>query len=63
MLYTTVVPLTEPLKVRIITKSEALPTYFAKSLQMHLKSYINTFPQFVLTTRPLLIEDFSIVSS
>jgi len=55
---TTVIPLCEPLKVRVITKGEALPSYAAKSLQKSMKSYINRFPSLVLTTRPLLVEDF-----
>jgi len=55
---TAVIPLSEPLKVRVITKGEALPAYAAKSLQKSMKSYINRFPSLVLTTRPLLVEDF-----
>jgi len=55
---TAVIPLSEPLKVRVITKGEALPAYAAKSLQKSMKSYINRFPSLVLTTRPLEVEDF-----
>jgi len=55
---TSVIPLTEPLKVRVITKGEALPAYLAKSYQKYLKSYIDRFPAFVLTTRPLQSDDF-----
>jgi len=55
---TSVIPLTEPLKVRVITKSEALFSYAAKSLQKSLKHYINRFPSLVLTTRPLEPSDF-----
>jgi len=58
---TTVVPLCEPLKVRIITKGEQLPSYLAKTLQKTMKTYINGFPSMVLTTRPLQIEDFRTV--
>jgi len=58
---TTVVPLCEPLKVRIITKGEQLPAYLAKTLQKTMKTYINGFPSMVLTTRPLQIEDFRTV--
>nr|UJQ92734.1 MAG: putative RNA-dependent RNA polymerase [Narnaviridae sp.] len=55
---TTVIPLCEPLKVRVITKGEALPAYAAKTLQKTMKSYINRFPSLVLTTRPLVVDDF-----
>jgi len=60
---TAVVPLSEPLKVRIITKGEALNQYCAKSLQKQMKTYINRYPSLVLTTRPLLMEDFNQVWS
>jgi len=55
---TGVIPLSEPLKVRVITKSEAVPAYLAKALQKRMKAFINRFPAFVLTTRPLLVSDF-----
>jgi len=55
---TGVIPLSEPLKVRVITKGEALPSYASKSLQKSMKAYINRFPSLVLTTRPLVVEDF-----
>jgi len=55
---TSVIPLCEPLKVRIITKSEALPSYACISLQKAMKTYINRFPSLVLTTRPLESTDF-----
>jgi len=55
---TGVIPLSEPLKVRVITKGEAVPAYLAKSLQKSMKSYINRFPSLVLTTRPLDPTDF-----
>jgi len=58
---TAVIPLSEPLKVRIITKGEALNQYCAKSLQKQMKTYINRYPSLVLTTRPLLPEDFDVV--
>jgi len=55
---TAVVPLSEPLKVRVITKGECLPAYVSKSLQKSMKSYIDRFPSLVLTTRPLKQDDF-----
>jgi len=57
-LNTEVIPLSEPLKVRIITKSESLETFVSKSLQKSMKLYLNQFSCFVLTTRPLVISDF-----
>jgi hypothetical protein len=57
-LYTSVIPLSEPLKVRTITKAEALPSYLAKSFQVVIKDYINSLSSMVLTTRPLEINDF-----
>jgi len=58
LINTTVIPLSEPLKVRVITKSEAMPSYASKYLQKKMKSYINRFPSMVLTTRPLDQTDF-----
>jgi len=58
MLDTAVIPLTEPLKIRTITKSTGLFCYASKPLQKAMKSYINRFPSLVLTTRPLQPEDF-----
>lgn len=55
---TAVIPLSEPLKVRTITKSEALSSYASKSLQKAMKNYINRFPSLILTTRPLIPDDF-----
>ncbi|APG77206.1 RNA-dependent RNA polymerase [Hubei narna-like virus 9] len=55
---TQVIPLCEPLKIRVITKGEALPAYLAKTLQKTMKSYINRFPSMILTTRPLKVDDF-----
>nr|UJQ92732.1 MAG: putative RNA-dependent RNA polymerase [Narnaviridae sp.] len=55
---TSVVALPEPLKVRIITKSEALPSFLCIALQKTMKKYINRFPSLVLTTRPLRPKDF-----
>jgi len=60
---TTVIPLKEPIKVRVITKSEALPMYYSKGFQKSMKEYIDRYPQFVLTTRPLMISDFDNTSN
>jgi len=49
MIKTQVVPLPEPLKVRVITKSEAVPAYYAKSFQKVLKKWMDSFPQLALT--------------
>jgi len=55
---TAVIPLSEPLKVRTITKSEALSAYASKSLQKAMKNYIDRYPSLILTTRPLQPHDF-----
>jgi len=57
----TVIPLSEPLKVRTITKCQALETYVSKCLQKNLKKYIDQFDCFLLTTRPLQPNDFRTV--
>lgn len=48
----------EPLKVRLITKTEAFTTASMQFLQKFLWKYLNTRPQFVLTGRPLVQTDF-----
>jgi hypothetical protein len=56
-----VIPIREPLKVRIITKADAMRTYASKPLQKRIKNYIDRFFCFILTTRPLTINDFYIL--
>lgn len=53
----TVIPIPEPLKVRTITKCEAMPSFLTRPVQRHLKSVVDGYPQFVLTTRPLDMSD------
>jgi len=48
----------EPLKVRLITKSESFETYLTRFLQKDLWSLVSSLPQFVLTSRPLSQVDF-----
>jgi hypothetical protein len=48
-----VMAIREPLKVRMITKGESLPYYYAKFFQRETKSYLDRFPQFVLTNEKL----------
>jgi hypothetical protein len=43
----------EPLKVRMITKGETIPYWYAKSVQKQMWNYLGTFPQFVLTKEPV----------
>lgn len=43
----------EPLKVRMITKGESLPYWYAKHLQKEMWGYLKRFPQFSLTSEPL----------
>lgn len=48
-----VVALREPAKVRIITKMEGLSSFLSTPLQKALWNYLQQFPQFALTGRPL----------
>jgi hypothetical protein len=43
----------EPLKVRLITKSEALPTWLSRFFQASMWRYMQTLPQLALTGRTL----------
>jgi hypothetical protein len=43
----------EPLKVRLITKGEALPYWVSRHWQKELWKYLQSFPQFVLTGTPV----------
>jgi len=48
-----VAPVLEPLKVRLVSKGDALKYYFSRSVQKDMWKYLQTFPQFCLTGRPL----------
>jgi hypothetical protein len=48
----------EPLKVRLITKGNELSYYISKFYQKNLWRYLQKFPQFTPTGRPLEIGDF-----
>lgn len=48
--------ISEPLKVRMITKGEVLPYFIAKHFQRETWSYLKTFPQFDLTNEVLEIK-------
>jgi len=52
-----VVAILEPLKVRMISKGEALPAYYARYFQQAMKHDLDLLPQLVLTTRPLSVTD------
>lgn len=47
----------EPLKVRLITKGEALPYWISRSAQKDMWSYLQNFEQFCATGRPLQTAD------
>lgn len=47
----------EPLKVRLITKTEAALAWFCQPIRVDLYNSIKTLPSLVLTTRPLNIMD------
>jgi len=47
-----VVPVTEPLKVRVITKGPAIAQFVGKGLQQRLHDFLGQLPPFILTTRP-----------
>jgi hypothetical protein len=47
----------EPLKVRLITKGNTLRYWLSRDYQKQLWRYLQTFPQFVLTGRPLMASD------
>jgi hypothetical protein len=47
----------EPLKVRLISKGNSRPYYIARSVQKDMWNYLQQFPQFVLTGRPMDISD------
>jgi hypothetical protein len=53
LLRTRVGAVLEPLKVRLITKGEALPYWLARHWQKELWNYLQSFPQFVLTGTPV----------
>jgi hypothetical protein len=46
-------PITEPLKVRLITKGPALRMWFARQLQKAMWNHLQTIPAFALTGHPL----------
>ena len=52
-----VVPLKEPLKVRLITTGEALPYYTVKCAQKAMHRYLNRYVQFELTGREMNMGD------
>jgi hypothetical protein len=43
----------EPLKVRLVSKGEALPYWLARDFQKSMWNYLQKFPQFALTGRPM----------
>jgi len=47
----------EPLKVRLITKGDSFKYWFSRFYQKDLWNYLQRFPQFSLTGRPLCITD------
>jgi hypothetical protein len=47
----------EPLKVRLITKGDSFKYWFSRFYQKDLWNYLQKFPQFSLTGRPLGIDD------
>jgi hypothetical protein len=49
----------EPLKVRLITKGESVPYWLARCCQKSMWNYLQQFPTFVATGRPLLDEDLN----
>jgi len=51
-------PVLEPLKVRLITKGDSTIYWFSRFYQKHLWDYLQGFPQFALTGRPVQDEDF-----
>jgi hypothetical protein len=53
----TVSAVLEPLKVRLITKGDSFRYWLSRFYQKALWKYLQTFPQFVLTGRPLEIGD------
>lgn len=53
LLSTRVGAVLEPLKVRLITKGEALPYWLSRHWQKELWTYLQSFPQFVLTGTPV----------
>jgi len=53
---TGIIPLSEPLKVRTISKGQGLAMYYSKHLQKHLKCYVDRFPCMKLTHATLDIE-------
>jgi hypothetical protein len=48
-----VAPILEPLKVRLITKGNDYHQYFGRFFQKELWTYLNKFPQFSLTGKPV----------
>jgi hypothetical protein len=52
-----VAPILEPLKVRLITKGNDFHQYFARFFQKELWKYLNKFPQFSLTGKPVDTND------
>jgi len=57
--FTKVVPVLEPIKVRIITKGDAMNYYYAKNAQKSMKGYLDRFTFMTATTRPLISDDIS----
>lgn len=52
-----VIPIKEPLKVRLITKGEALPYWLSKTAQKDMHAYLQRYPQFHLTGREMNMGD------
>lgn len=51
----------EPLKVRIITKGEAVPYWIARHMQKYMWNYLQDYPQFSATGRPLEVSDIYMI--
>lgn len=51
-------PVREPLKVRLITKGNPFSYYFSRFYQKALWGYLQRWPQFTPTGRPLILGDF-----
>lgn len=56
-----VVPICEPLKVRVITKGEAISYYMARWTQIAIKDAVNQNPAFVLTTEKLTVDHIRVL--
>jgi hypothetical protein len=49
----------EPLKVRLITKGSAYPQWISRFFQKGLWDYLQKYPQFALTGRPMDASDLA----